>query len=59
MSAKAPHDLEAEALRRVELARQGQRVTLTGKQAISLQDFYRKLLDERAKCGLVLEGNHP
>jgi len=52
-------DLEGEALRRCDAARKGRKITLTGPQAVALQDFYKRLLDTKSKCGLVLEGNHP
>ena len=56
---KSSTDLEAEALRRVHEARQGKKISLTGPQAIALQDFYRKLIDTANLRGLCLEGNHP
>lgn len=54
-------DLEGEALRLLYEHEQGRKVArqFTIAHGLALRKFYQRLLDEKAKCGLVLEGNHP
>ena len=50
-------DVEGEALRKCEEARKGNKVRgLSIREALAMQTFYRKLLNEKAKGLFVMEG---